>query len=139
MSEEREPTASERAASYSSEAKPSDLDAMGNDKRRKVIGKQYGATVQKQLTVYGIFLLVLGIIVFGSLTIVSDIDNRDIPLENTAPWTEVSSDEPVRDIDFPNNGCANTIPADEIATDVIGEPDLVTTPTPSDCAGDEAP
>ena len=37
---------------------PSDVDSMGLDKRRQVVGQQYGASAKKQLTVYGIVLAV---------------------------------------------------------------------------------
>jgi len=96
---------------------PGDLDAMGNDKRRNVVGQQYGATVRKQLAVYGIFLAVVVGIGILFLTVVSNVDNREIPLEDTAPWTQATaSQEPVRDVDFPRNGPQDTIPADEIGT-----------------------
>ena len=95
MAEERPPAADGR----------SDVDAMGNDKRREVIGKQYGATVRKRLLVYGavVGVIVLGVIVF--LTVVSGYDNRDISLEDTAPWTSAdASQDPPRPIDFKANG-----------------------------------
>lgn len=82
-----------------------DLDAMGNQKRRIVVGRQYGATVRKRLLVYGavVGVIVLGVIVF--LTVVTNYDNRDQPLEDTAPWTnaDASQDAP-RDVDFKANG-----------------------------------
>jgi len=94
---------------------PGDLDAMGNDKRRAVVGQQYGATVRKQFAVYGIFLAVVVGIAILFLTVVNGIDNKDIPLEDTAPWTQATaSQEPVRDVDFPRNGPQDTIPANEI-------------------------
>jgi hypothetical protein len=97
------------------ERDPSGTDAMGNDKRRQVVGQQYGATVRKQLTVYGIFLAVVAVIVIAFLTVVNGIDNRDIPLEDTAPWTAAGAVlEAPRDIDFPRNGPQDTIPEDEI-------------------------
>lgn len=81
------------------------VDAMGNDKRRAVIGRQYGATVRKRLLVYGavVGVIVLGVIVF--LTVVSGYDNRDIALKDTAPWTRAdASQDPPRPIDFNANG-----------------------------------
>lgn len=108
--EENIPGASERHAHH-----PSDVDAMGQDKRRQVVGKQYGATVQKQLTVYGIFLAVVAAVVIAFLTVVSNIDNAEIALEDTAPWTEpTASQSAPRPTDFPCNGPLNTIPRDEI-------------------------
>lgn len=94
---------------------PSEVDAMGNDKRRAVVGKQYGATVRKQVTVYGIFLAITAALVIAFLTVVSSVDNAEIALEDTGPWTEASaSQDAPRDIDFPCNGPDNTIPRDQI-------------------------
>jgi hypothetical protein len=108
--EENIPGAAERH-----EHQPSDVDAMGKDKRRQVVGGQYGATLRKQLTVYGIFVAIVVVGVIAFLTVVSSIDNREMPLENTAPWTEATAtQEPPRDIDFPRNGPEDTIPRDEL-------------------------
>lgn len=94
---------------------PSDVDAMGRDKRRGVVGGQYGATVRKQLTVYGIFIAILAVLVIGGLTVVSSVDNRERELVDTAPWTEAdASQEAPRDLDFLANGKCDTIPIDEI-------------------------
>lgn len=99
---------------------PSEVDAMGLEKRRTVVGGQYGATVRKQLTVYGIFLAVMVAVVIGFLTVVGGIDNRDIALEDTGPWTQAAaSQDAPRDIDFQRNGPEDTIPADKIVNDVV--------------------
>lgn len=101
----------------------SDVDAMGNDKRREVIGQQYGATVRKRLLVYGavVGVVVIGVIVF--LTVVTGYDNRDQPLTNSAPWAVSENTEPPRDVDFKANGprecpapCSSdvTMPAEKI-------------------------
>lgn len=114
--------AEEHSEDVEREEQPSDLDAMGHDKRRAVVGEQYGATVRKQLTVYGIFLAVTAALVIGFLTIVSSIDNAEIPLEDTAPWTAASATQTApRDTDFPRNGPDNTIPEDEIGRAVPAE------------------
>jgi hypothetical protein len=106
------------------EERDADLDAMGNDKRRAVIGQQYGATVRKRLLVYGavVGIIVVAVIVF--LTVVSGYDNRDIELKDTAPWSKAdAAQEAPRDVDFKANGpreckqlCSSdiTMPADEI-------------------------
>lgn len=102
---------------------PSDVDAMGNDKRRPVIGQQYGATVRKRLLVYGAVVAVVVIAVVVFLTVVTGYDNRDQPVEDTAPWAQADNTEPPRDVDFKANGprvcpapCSSdiTMPADEI-------------------------
>jgi len=93
----------------------SDVDAMGNDKRREVVGGQYGATVRKRLLVYGIAVAIMVGIVVGFLTIVTSVDEKEIPLTDTAPWTEASgSQEAPRDVDFKANGPNDTIAAEDI-------------------------
>jgi hypothetical protein len=105
-----------------SETVPSDVDSMGLDKRRQVVGRQYGASVQKQLTVYGVFIAIVIVIVIGFLTVVSGVDNRDIPLEDTAPWTAATAtQEAPRDVDFQRNGPQDTIPENEIGKAVPAE------------------
>jgi len=93
----------------------SDVDAMGNDKRRVVIGGQYGATVQKKLLVYGVVLAVMVGIVVAFLTVVTGIDNKEIALKDTAPWTEAEGAQVApRDVDYKANGPNDTIPVEEI-------------------------
>lgn len=120
----------ERARTEETSGTPSDLDAMGQDKRRTVVGGQYGATVRKQLTVYGIFLAVLALLIIGGLTVVSSIDNRERELVDTAPWTEAdASQEAPRDLDFIANG-----PCENIDVENIGEaPDPNSVAPPEDC------
>jgi hypothetical protein len=98
-----------------------ETDAMGLDKRRSVVGGQYGATVRKQVTIYAIFFAVLIIVLIAFLTVVSNVDNRDIALEDTAPWTQAQSQSEPRPTDFPANGPTNTIPVDEIGKSVPPE------------------
>ncbi len=94
---------------------PGGVDAMGQDKRRSVVGQQYGATLRKQITVYGVFAAIVVVLVIVFLTVVNNIDNRDIPLKDTAPWTQASAKQTApRDIDFPRNGPQDTIPQNQI-------------------------
>lgn len=115
---EETPASSKRTRPYEeSVAERSDQDAMGNDKRRTVVGGQYGATVRKRLVVYGAVLAVIIGAVIGFLTIVTGIDNKEVALEDTAPWTKPSgSQDAPRDVDFKANGPIDTIPAEEIFT-----------------------
>jgi len=88
---------------------------MGDDKRRSVIGQQYGASARKRLIVYGIAVTVLVLVVVAFLTVISGVDERKIALKETAPWS--ASDAPQeapRDVDFQRNGPTDTIPANEI-------------------------
>jgi hypothetical protein len=113
---EEEPASNKRTRPYEdSVAERSDQDAMGNDKRRQVIGGQYGATVRKRVLIYGIAIAVIVGAVILSLTVVSNIDNKEIPLEDTAPWTAADAmPEPPRDVDYSRNGPEDTIPDDDI-------------------------
>jgi hypothetical protein len=120
----------ERARAEETSDTPSDLDAMGQDKRRTVVGGQYGATVRKQLTVYGIFIAVVALLIIGGLTVVSSIDGRDRELVDTGPWTEAeASQEAPRDLDFIANGPCDTI--DEQDIDQAPDPDE--SAAPEDC------
>lgn len=110
------PASDKRTRPYAdSVAERSDVDAMGNEKRREVVGGQYGATVRKKLLVYGVAVAIMVGLVVGFLTIVTSVDEKEIPLTDTAPWTEASgSQEAPRDVDFKANGPNDTIPADDI-------------------------
>ena len=111
-----EPASSKRTRPYEeSVAGRSEVDAMGNDKRRQVIGGQYGATVRKRLVIYGVAVAVIVGAVILSLTVVSNIDNKEIPLEDTAPWATIdTASEPPRDVDYNRNGPQDTIPEEDI-------------------------
>jgi hypothetical protein len=92
-----------------------DLDAMGQDKRRPVVGRSYGVPARKRLLFYGIAILAVVLVVIAFLTVIRGVDEREIPLEATAPWAaEDAPQRPPRPIDFMRNGPENTIPRDEI-------------------------
>lgn len=111
--EERDADEGEESGDYGT--KRTDTDAMGKDKRRQVGGGTYGPTVRKQLTLYGVAIALIVLVVIGSLTLVSGYDNRDMPLEPTAPWTEAGAELATpRDLDYIRNGPENTIPPPEI-------------------------
>jgi len=121
MAEDESREGAQREDDYG--ANRSDVDAMGNDKRREVIGQQYGATVRKRLLVYGAVVGVILIAVVVFLTVVTGYDNREQELKATAPWAISENSEPPRDVDFKANGprecpapCSSdiTMPADKI-------------------------
>jgi hypothetical protein len=81
---EREPV-EERLARH----EQSDVDAMGQDKRRMVVGKTYGPTKTRQLTLYGIFLAVVVALVIGGIVLINALDTpvgKNVP--NSAPWAQ---------------------------------------------------
>jgi hypothetical protein len=94
-----------------------DLDAMGNDKRRTVIGRSYGVSARKRLLFYAIAVTLIVLAVVAFLTVIRSVDERDIALEETAPWAAGDAVQvPPRDVDFMRNGPLNTIPADAITS-----------------------
>jgi hypothetical protein len=81
---EREPV-EERLARH----EQSDVDAMGSDKRRSVVGHSYGPSKARQLALYGIFLAVVVALVIGGKLLVDALDTpvgKNIP--NSAPWAQ---------------------------------------------------
>lgn len=121
MSEEQRADEDEERQAEESGSSPN-ADAMGLDKRRTVMGGQYGATLRKQLTIYGIFLAVMVVLVVGFVTIVGGYDNREIALEDTAPWAQADAPNPSpRPLDFPQNGPLDTIPREDIGKAVLPE------------------
>lgn len=103
-------------AASTGRAESTDQDAMGHDKRRTVVGQQYGATVRKRLIVYGAAVGVIVLVIIAFLTIVTGLDEREVALKDTAPWTQVEASEqsPPRDVDYKANGPTDTIPEGEI-------------------------
>ena len=111
-----EASSSDRTRSYEeSVSSRSDVDAMGNDKRRAVIGGQYGASVRKRLIVYGVAVAVVIGLVIVSLTVVTNVDQKDIALKETAPWTNADGalEEP-RDLDFIRGGGGDELDPEDI-------------------------
>jgi hypothetical protein len=81
---EREPV-EERLARH----EQSEVDAMGKDKRRPVVGESHGPSTGRQLALYGAFLAVLAVLVVGGFILVGSLDKsvgKDVP--NSAPWSE---------------------------------------------------
>src|SRR4051794_10647110 len=81
---EREPV-EERLARH----EQSEVDAMGKDKRRPVVGQSYGPSKTRQLALYGVFLAVLAALVVGGIVLVGKLDTpvgKDVP--NSAPGSK---------------------------------------------------
>jgi hypothetical protein len=81
---EREPVEARLARHEQSE-----VDAMGKDKRRVVVGHSYGPSKMRQLALYGVFLLVVAALLFGGKLLVDSLDTpvgKNIP--NSAPWAQ---------------------------------------------------
>jgi hypothetical protein len=76
----------------------SELDAMGLDKRREVVGKSYAPSFARQATMYGIFLAVLAVLVIGGKLLADELDKPPEQVEDRAVWT--GNDEKPAPIDF---------------------------------------
>ena len=70
----------------------SDVDAMGLDKRREVVGGSYSPSIARQAAMYGIFILVVAAIAFGFKLAVDEFDQPEENYKAEAPWTD--SDRP---------------------------------------------
>ena len=83
----------------------SDVDAMGLDKRREVIGGSYSPSVARQLTTYGIVIAVIGAIAVGFVLLANKLDQPPDKYEDAAPWSQADANRSTpTEIDFPNYG-----------------------------------
>jgi hypothetical protein len=80
---EREP-AEERLARH----EQSDVDAMGQDKRRQVKGKRYSASIARQVVTYLIVIAVLVAIGIGVKLAVDHFDKPPKHFKAEAPWAQ---------------------------------------------------
>jgi hypothetical protein len=90
---EREPP-EERLAKH----EVSDVDAMGLDKRREVVGQSYAPSFARQAAMYGIFLAVVAALVIGGKLLADELDQPPDEIKAEAPWA--GTDEPAAEIDF---------------------------------------
>lgn len=83
----------------------SDVDAMGLDKRREVIGGSYSPSVGRQAATYGAVLGVVALIVAGFVFAANKLDQPPDKYEDVAPWSNESAQQnPPTEIDFPEYG-----------------------------------
>ena len=78
----------------------SDVDAMGLDKRREVVGGSYGASAKRQVTVYLGAIAVGILLVIGAIVLVGQLDKGPDQVEAQAPWAQDGAEQvPVGPID----------------------------------------
>jgi hypothetical protein len=65
-----------------------DLDAMGHDKRRQVVGKSYGASAAKQAAIYGAFVALVIALAFGAKILIDHADKPPAHNAAQAPWAQ---------------------------------------------------
>ena len=66
----------------------SEVDAMGKDKRRPVVGESHGPSTARQLTLYGAFLAVVVALAVGGFILVGSLDKSVGKVPNSAPWSK---------------------------------------------------
>jgi hypothetical protein len=66
-------------------------DAMGNDKRRQVVGQSYGPSFARQATLYGIFLAIAVALVIGGKIAIDHFDRAPASNPDAAPWSAPSA------------------------------------------------
>jgi hypothetical protein len=70
---------------------PSTVDAMGQDKRREVVGHSYGPSKRSQIMFFVAVGAVLVVIVGGWLALVAAFDNPPTEFEDSAPWSKTAA------------------------------------------------
>lgn len=76
------------ASEEAKQHEPSDVDAMGQDKRREVVGHSYGPSRRSQLMFFVAVGALALLIVGGSIAAVSAFDQPEDEYPDKAPWSE---------------------------------------------------
>jgi hypothetical protein len=71
---------------------PSDVDAMGRDKRRPVVGHSYGPSRRTQVVFFVAAAAVLVVVIGGWFALVSAFDNPPDNGSGHAPWSKQAAD-----------------------------------------------
>jgi hypothetical protein len=107
---------------------PSDIDAMGEDKRRQVVGHSYGPSTKSQLIFFVAVAALLVIVIGGYALAIAAFDQPPDSNPDAAPWSQVSED--------PENAAEQAAPA-ESPSGPCGEPgNAYPVPADSPCATD---
>ena len=124
--------------------KPSDIDAMGQDKRREVVGHAYGPSRKSQIIFFGIIGAIALLLIGGSLLAIAAFDQPSDSYPDESPWSQADAEQiPVRDPSGPcgEPGNAYPFPADSACADGTnseGEPPAETVEQ-GNADGDRAP
>jgi hypothetical protein len=70
---------------------PSDVDAMGRDKRREVVGHSYGPSARSQIMFFVAVGAVVVVIVGGWLGLVALFDKPPTHYKDAAPWSATAA------------------------------------------------
>lgn len=64
------------------------VDAMGQDKRRQIVGQSYAPSKARQLAYYGIFILFLILLYIGGKVAIDELDKAPSHDSVQAPWAQ---------------------------------------------------
>jgi hypothetical protein len=70
---------------------PSAVDAMGEDKRRQVVGHSYGPSKRSQVLFFVLVAVVAVVIIGGWMAAVAAFDTTPEEFPDRAPWTKTAS------------------------------------------------
>jgi hypothetical protein len=63
-------------------------DAMGQDKRRQVVGHSYGPSKARQLLYYGVFIVFVILAYIGARIAIDELDKAPATNPDKAPWSQ---------------------------------------------------
>ncbi len=99
--------ASEEAKAH----EPSDVDAMGRDKRRQIVGHAYGPSRRSQILFFIAVGALVVLLVGGSLAAVAAFDQPPDEYPDEAPWSASDAEQaPTRDPSTPCGEPGNPYP-----------------------------
>ena len=71
--------------------KISDVDAVGEDKRREVVGKSYGPSKTRVFGTFAAFFLVVGALAAGAYFLAQELDQPPAENPDVAPWSQADA------------------------------------------------
>ena len=90
---------------------PSDVDAMGQDQRRQVVGHAYGPSRRSQFVFFGVIAAIAVLVVGGSALAVGAFDQPPDEYPDAAPWARGDAEQiPTRSPSTPCGEPGNPYP-----------------------------
>lgn len=93
------------ASEEAKRAEPSSVDAMGQDKRRQVVGHSYGPSRKSQFVFFGVLAALVAIVIGGSALAIGAFDQPPDEYADQAEWTgnQVETQDPANPCGEPGN------------------------------------
>lgn len=79
------------ASEEAKQSEPSETDAMGQDKRRAVVGHAYGPSRKSQIFFFAIVGILIVLVIGGSIAAVSAFDQPEDEYDDVAPWSKAEA------------------------------------------------